>query len=295
MTLSDRQRSFNGITLGGSSVYRMVEEEGLEDFEVRDGDRDIPRDDGQIPGLHLVGGKRVVILVRVTGSTASELETRVRDLLAAFNPSRATPFQYRFKNPGLPERMVRARTLRRSRPRNVDTESGRMVEIQIALKVPDPRVYSVEQFSTLVDIFEASGGGFNLPVAELPLNMTAATQALAVANNGGARDAYPVIRFQFPSGGSGTCTGVQLENLTNGDLLDIDTTIVAGQALTADMDALIRATGGSVVSLDGSSRYGDWQTPRDPFRLSPGDNTLKFEVTGTSTDIVCSVQWRSTD
>lgn len=294
MTLTDYQREFNGLTLGDGTVYNIPEETGLEGFEIRSGSRPIPREDGSIPGLHTVDSKTVVIPVEVVGDPETDISPAVDAALSAFAPSRDVQRQYRFKNPGDPERFVWARSIRFQRSRTLDGAAG-VDGFQVALEIADPRIYSVEQFSTLVDIFEATGGGFNLPVAELPLNMTEASQALAVANNAGARDAYPLIRFQFPSGGSGTCTGVQVENLTNGDLLDVDTTLVAGQTLTADMDALIRATGESVIHIDGSTRYGDWVPSRDPFRLSSGDNSLKFEVTGTSTDVVCNVTWRSTD
>lgn len=285
------QREFRGLTFGPGSDIKVVEEDGLEVHTVRDGDRPIPRDDGSVPGLHLVESKVIVLDLLVRGSA---VDATTADLLAAFVPSRSEQFQYRFVNLDGVESFIWARPLRVLNIRTNETEHSNHRPVKAALKAADPRIYSVEQFSTLVDIFEASGGGLNAPL-NAPLNITASTEVLATANNSGARDAYPLIRFQFPSGGSGTCTGVQLENLTNGDLLDIDTTLVTGQTLTADMDALIRATGDSVVHIDGSSRYGDWVLPRDPFRISPGANSLKFEVTGTSTDIVCSVQWRSTD
>jgi hypothetical protein len=63
------------------------------------------------------------------------------------------------------------------------------------------------------------------------------------------------------------------------------------------MDAYVRAIPDNLIVYIGtSSRFGDWAHPREPFRLSPGFNELKFEVLGTSptTDAAASVSWRDT-
>lgn len=293
MTLADHQREFNGLTLGDQTPYNIIEESGLEGFSVRSGTRPIPRDDGAIPGLHLADQKTVVIPVEVVGDPETVVEPAVNAAEAAFVPQRTEQLQYRFKNPGDDERFVWARPVRFRRTRNAETTVG-VDGFQVALELADPRIYSVAELIEGVPIFEASGGGADLP-ADLPLDMTAATQELGTAINEGSGRAYPVVRFQFPSGGSGTVTGVELTNLTTGVVLDVDTTLVAGQTLTADMDALIRATGDPVIHIAGVSRYGDWVPPREPLFLAPGSNSLRFEVTGTSTDPVAVVTWRHTN
>lgn len=290
MTLLDRQRSFRGVIFGGPGVpYRIVSESGLEDRATRNGDRPIPREDGSIPGLDVADSRMVVLRLRVMGS-AAEVEQHLAALEAVTAPSRSQQFQYRFKSPGRPERFVWARPDRFGRPRTVDTEGAGLVECQLGLRLADPRIYSVAQFSTTVPVFNAGGGGAAFP-GEFPFTMSVSVPDLAVLVNAGSRDAYPLLQFQHESG---TVSGVTLTNLTTGVVFESSASIVDGQTLTADMDALVRATGSSVVHIGGSSRYGTWALPRDPFYLAPGSNTLRFEVSGGG-EATCLVSWRSTD
>lgn len=280
--MTPTQRQYRGLLIGSGTPFVVRTEEGLEGFQIRDGDLPIPRDDGSIPGLHTVESKQVTLEIAVKQPTVN-----LPSLLEAFTPSRTIQHQYRFVDAAGVESFVWARpSVVRVRR---EPGSQFVQETMVVLKVADPRIYSTELFSTLVPVFGASGGGFDWTV-EWPLDMTAAEQELGVAVNSGFREAFPRVVFQHESG---TVSGVLLENLTSGDELNIVTTVTAGQQLVADMDALVRATGAPVVSIDGASRYGDWQPPRDPFRLLRGSNTLRFTVSGGGS-AVCSVSWRST-
>lgn len=281
------QREFRGLTFGPESDIKIVEEDGLEVHTVRDGDRAIPRDDGSIPGLHLAESKVITLELLVLGDT---VDATTADLLAAFIPSRTGQFQYRFVNLDGVESFIWARPLRAQNKRTNETEHANRRPVMVALKAADPRIYSVEVHQVLVPEFGASGGGAEFP-NEFPFGMGASAQQLATAVNQGSRDAYPRVIVQ-PT--SGTMTSVTLTNLTNGDEVQVDTSVTAGQQLLMDFDALIRSTGDPVIAIGGSSRYGDWVLPRDPFRLSPGSNSLKLEQTGAS-EVTCLVTWRSTD
>lgn len=285
--MTPKQRQYGDLLMGAETDIKIVSEEGLEGNTVRDGDRTLPREDGSIPGLHLAESKTVVLDLLVKGDT---VDATTAEVLAAFQPSRRVQSQYRFVNLSGVESFVWARPLRVGISRTNTTEHSNHRPVKVALKAADPRVYSVEQHQSDVPLFGNSGGGAEFPNV-WPHAMTASEQELGVAINDGSRDAYPRITFQHDSG---TVSGVELENLTNGDVVDVDTTISSGQQLVADMDALIRATGSAVVAIGESSRYGDWQPPRDPFRLSPGSNSLRLTVDGGGS-VVCVVQWRTTD
>lgn len=284
MTLLRKQRQFRGLTFGAGTDIRVKSEEGLEGFTVRDGDLPLPRDDGSIPGLHTVESKQIQVDLIVRGDVPANLAA----VMAAFAPSRSEQFQYRFVNDS-DELFVRARPKDVRLRRDAQSGVGTVMEVTAVLKAADPRIYSSELFSELVPLFGGSGGGAVFP-GEFPFGMGAATQNLATAVNSGFRDAFPTIQFQHVSG---TVTGVELSNLTTGSTLTIETVIAAGQVLTADMDALVRATGSPVIHIGGASRYGDWQPPRTPFYLAPGSNTLRFELSGGGS-AVCLVSWRST-
>jgi hypothetical protein len=285
--VEDRQRSFNGYLLGKPGPWGIVSEEGLEDLEVRDGDKLIPRDDGSTPGLHLADSRHIILRLVTTGDRET-ITANVAELEAATGRMRDGEAQYVFKNPHTDERFVRARPIRRSRPRTQESEHG-PVFVDLALKVADPRIYSSELHQELVHEFGVSGGGFDFPIVEFPINMSDSTQQTTVAVNEGPEDAYPRIVVQV---NAGTMTSVTVSNLTNGDTVTVTTSVVAGQQLIMDFDSLIRATGGPVISIDGSSRYGAWVLPRDPFRLSSGSNILILETTGGTS--VATISWRDT-
>jgi len=60
------------------------------------------------------------------------------------------------------------------------------------------------------------------------------------------------------------------------------------------MTAAVTGSSAQIISLSGSNRYGSWTAPRSAFRLSPGQNVLKFQVTGTSTDMIANLMWNDT-
>lgn len=279
------QRTFNGITYGDGTVYDLAEEEGLEWISAESGTRSIPRSDGGIRGLHTRPVKQITATIEIATGVATTTEAALEELQKAWVVSPESDSQLVFKDPERTEKFVRGSIIELRPARDHDRNLG-FARLNVAWELADPRVYSTERPQELVPVFGASLGGFDL-AADLPVDMAEAEQELGTAINEGSTNAYPVVQFQHVSG---TVSGVTLTNLTTGVVLDVQTAIVSGQILTADMDALIRATGEPVIAIGTASRYGDWQTPRTPFYLEPGSNSLKFEVTGGG-EAVCSVAW----
>jgi hypothetical protein len=206
-------------------------------------------------------------------------------------PSRSTDLPLYFKRAGQVERFVNCRAIQLVSARDY-TMFGQVGHPPLVLRAVDPRIYSSDSQQVNATVYSASSGGMDWPVVEWPLDFTGGSQNLAVATNNGTADAFPLIRFYGPT--AGTCTAVTLTNLTNGDVLQVTTTISSGQILTADMTAAVTGANTFVVSLDGVNRYGSWAVPRSAFRLSPGSNTLKFQVTGTTTDMIANITWYDT-
>lgn len=302
MTLSDHQQSYRGLTLGAGTSYHLYQVDGLEDLDVRDGDVDAPRDDGGILGSHFAAQKTFVLTYRLAAA-ADEMESLLAAFYQAFTRRVTEQDEFTFKYPGQEERLVRARPIRRMRPRNrVGTVAG-AVELTVAMKATDPRIYSTEEHSELIPIFVLSEEGFELPVVNLPINMAAATGLTGTLSNDGGSEAFPVLQFQFPAGGAGDVDGLLLTNTTNGSTFEMGVdpsggafALVAGQTLFADMDSIVRKVPDVVpIRIASASRYTHWQFPRVPFFLSPGTNVVTFEVVGTSVDTLAVVQWRDTD
>ncbi|MDQ3760968.1 MAG: phage tail family protein [Actinomycetota bacterium] len=293
MTLLDEQYAYRGLTFGAATDYHVNRAEGFEGFEVRSSDSDQPRNDGALRGLDYVAPKTIsfelsMIEEDADGSGYEDLWSQVR---AAFQPSLILDYPLTFKRAGQPERLINCRPIQLVRTEEFK-RFNRLGFPPVVLRAVDPRIYSSEEHTGNVPVYAASSGGMDWSVANWPVDFTTGLQNEFVAINAGTANAYPLLRFYGPT--VGTCTAVTLTNTTTGQTFVVSTTITTGQILTGDMTAAINGTDALVVSLSGSSRYGSWSLPRSPFYLAPGSNTLRFQITGTSTDMIANVTWRDT-
>lgn len=289
--LADHTFNYGGLTFGQGTGYYVDHHEGLEGFDTRVSDSDQPRNDGGIRGLDYVAPRTVAFTLALGETSDTAFETRWQALRAAFLPSRSTDMPLTFKRPGQAERFVNCRPVQLTRVQEY-LQFDQVGHPPLVLRAVDPRIYSSVQYSQNATVYATTGGGMNWPVTLWPVNYTGGMQSLLSIVNNGTAPAYPLIRFYGPL--TNTCTGVTLTNRTNGSVLAINTTILTGQILTADMTAAVTGANTSVIDLSGSSRYGSWVVPRTPFSLSPGDNVITFQVTGSSTDCLCNLTWRDT-
>lgn len=288
--ITDYQWRYGDLTMGRGTDYGIRAVSGLEDLSIRSGSIPTPRRDGSIQADHFVSSREIIMEITVAGVKDSQARA---DALAALYKQfgRAdVPVSLSFKEPGYARRHIWCRPIGRSVPRNPSSAFLRASSFRLIAE--DPRIYSVDTKTGIMDVYDSATGGFDF-AADFPEDFTisAATTEVNIKNEGDA-DAYPVITVFGPP--TGTLTALEITNTRNGDVLDIDVTLVIDQILTIDMRAYITANGDDIIALDGSTRFGDWQTPRIPLRISPGDNVLRFEITGTSTDAKATVVMQDT-
>jgi hypothetical protein len=66
------------------------------------------------------------------------------------------------------------------------------------------------------------------------------------------------------------------------------------------MDGRITGAPRSPITLDGQSKYGSWQLPRDPFRIDPdpsgqgGFNNLYLRTTPAGAPVTATLEYRDT-
>lgn len=294
MTLTDLQYSFRDLVFGEGCAVMVQSADGFEGFEVRDSDSDQPRGDGGIRGLDYSAPRLVGITLTLAeledldGSIYEALWSSVR---STFAPSRARDYELAYKRPGQPERMIRCRPVSLGRSEEY-LKFNRVGQAPVVLRAADPRIYSTELHAGAVPLYTGpSAAGTDLPL-DLSADFAPGARSEFVAQNAGNADAYPLLRFYGPA--VGTVTAVQLENTTTGQTLSIDAGVAEGQILQADMDAAATAANRPLITLDGTTKYGDWRLPRIPFAIAPGSNTLKFTASGTAASAVCRLQWRDT-
>lgn len=284
--MDDHRYSYRGFEFGEGTDVLVSEVDGLSGYESRAGDTDLPRNHGGVAAPQYVVPKQIMLRFWIDTDVEASMAA-LRDVFAVRGDGESADLV--FARPGMPERLIRCRP--EAIARTETPENAQLAQPAVVLKAHDPRFYAAVEQSVSVPLYTPGGGAINYPV-NYPKNFAAGIAAQAVATNDGSADAYPLVRFFGPT--VGTVTGVLLQNLTTGEDLEISATITSGQVLYFDGTAFVTANGEQVVHLDGASRYGDWEQPRVPFRLQPGDNVLRFTLTGTSTDADCVVTWRST-
>ena len=292
MALNDYEFSYNGLIFGGNNPIGVIEVTGMTDLAVGLGDSPIPRGSGDVPGLAVGLSKEIIFDLKTTGPKRSqELADNLASALSAFSISQE-PLPLVFKEPGVDEALIYCRVLATTIPRS-PTLTHAMRPFSIRLKASDPRVYSSELHQETLGIYNPSGGGLDFDV-DYGKEYVGGPTNEKVLNNAGNSDAYPLLRFYGPP--TGTITEVLVTNLTTGQTCEITAAILINQILEADMGRIVTVDPGGTpyINIGGSNRYGDWTLPRTPFALVPGDNLLRYEVTGTSTDGLLVINHRDT-
>jgi len=255
MALSDYQFSYRGVTMGVGTNYDVIDIRGLHDLSVRSDDRESSRSHGYIPGIQLAGFRLIRMNIMVHGTAGSlDLWTDVSDLLAAMSPDQyeqpsETGDRFQWKLPGETEVFSYVRPAKRTTVRRSETEGG-LVPINIELRSYDPRIYSAAESNSGTE-----------------------TITFVVTNNGNAL-AYPILEFDPDS--NGDCS---LRNGENGSAVTFEDA-GTGTGLTLDLQRWVRGRGDLLIAWRtvALNYYPQWQIPREPLTLVPGDNQLWLDT-----------------
>lgn len=275
-----RLGGWTGLLIGDETPYEVVSHDGLEGWQLRQSDDELPRGDGSLRGVDLQTARQILFEIK-TGSDLSgalniqsDVETAMDTLYRALVPQRDADWELIFRHPGRPLRMLRCRPV--DLIRELTWVQTMINEQKIALVAADPRHYSA--YINTLRIVNTAAGAAPIPVSVL---------------NEGNGFAYPTVRIAGPSSGP-PVTRIELTNLTADIAFVVQAVLPKGSTLVGDMDA--RATGAarSVVTIDTVSKYGSWQHPRETFRLNPGDNAVHIQTTPAGAPITCDFEYRDT-
>lgn len=278
-----RLNGWTGLLIGAGTNYPVESVDGLEGWHVRHADADQPRDDGAIRGLDLQSARELMFRVSASsdGAARDVVEARLSALYDALVPLRDEDVELVFRQPGRPLRSIYYR------PSDLNRELTLISALSgiqpFALRAADPRVYS------------AVVRTLTIPVSP---DETEVVTTVAAINSGNAR-AYPTISITGPTSGVDV-SRVSLFNATANVAFDVITTLQRGGEIIGDMRA--RVTGGrtSVVTLNGASKYGAWQMPREPFYIAPnpeaegGTNVLYMRTVPAGAPVTCRIEYRDT-
>lgn len=273
-----RLGGWDGLLIGDGTDYRVESMEGLEGWQLRTSDENLPRGDGALRGVDLQSSRQVMVQLKVGGEQA-QVERAMEILYAALVPQRDTDWDLIWRHPARPLRMLRCRPV--DLIRELSWRETLVNHQSFLLRAADPRHYSAVVHELAIPVTPAGAGD--------------AVAATSAPNMGNSR-AHPVIRIvnraTFP------ISSVQLVNATVDVTFAVVTTIPPGGVLIGDMESLVTAAPRSTVTLDGQTKYGAWQLPREPFYLAPhpvapdGANAVYLRTDPAGAPVKASIEYR---
>lgn len=244
-----RLGGFGGLLIGSGTRFHVEGTDGLGGWQVRTSDDDRPRGDGALRGIDLQAAREVVFHMNV-GRGRDEVERNMAAIYRALVPQRDQDWELLFRFPTEPLKMMRVRPVDLQRQRNAG--QLQFASQQFALRAADPRHYAAVPTRVAIPV---------TPAGALE------PQRVRVVNIGNS-PAYPRITIAGPAYGE-PVTRLQLVNETALVNFEAELLLLPGGVLVADMDARITGAPQSPITLDGQSKYGAWQLPREPFRIDP--------------------------
>lgn len=269
-----------GLIIGSGSRFLVESVEGLNGFAVRTSDADLPRGDGALRGIDLTSARIIQFNLNI-GRNAEEIELLMDRLYRALIPQRDDDWELIWRHPTAVAKMMRVRPIELPRLRN---SAGLLYSKQaFALRAADPRHYS------------AAIKAVTIP--NTPAGSTTPTQVNVP--NAGNIAAYPLITISGATNGV-TVSRVQITNHSSQVIFDVQLTLPPSSVLVGDMEAKVTSAPRSVITLDGQSRYGAWELPRDPFRIDAdptgqgGFNVLSMQTVPAGAPVKCVLTYRDT-
>lgn len=274
-SLNDWQWQFNGVTLGPGTSYGITKVTGMNLATIRTGDQALPREQGEMPGLDVYGGRDVELDLWMTGSGG--LVSNQLALSGAMLIGNATPVPLWLQIPTLPLLCVMGRVRKRDMPWDAEYAAGAVGKPVVSVHCNDPRVYTVA--STTSISLASGGGGLGFPVGPFPVTFGQASSTATTVKNSGNTETRPLVIFNGP------VTNPWIANNTTGASLYFTNpgqggyTVAAGDQLVVDLAAPHRILyySGGVTSGVAPSAVRDWLNGNSTWwTLIPGSNQIQY-------------------
>jgi hypothetical protein len=268
------------LLIGSGSQYHVQSTDGLYGHTERTSDSDQPRDDGALRGVDLQSARIATFTMKV-GKGRDLVELNMAALYRALVPQRDQDWPLIWRHPDAVAKMMYCRPIQL--PRKRDNTQLSFADQTFALRAADPRHYSAVPKHIIIP---------NTPVG-------AASPTQIQVTNEGDIPAYPLITVVGPTSGP-PVSRVTMTNATGLVLFDVQLTLPTKSVLVGDMQSRVTGSPNSVITLDGQSRYGAWQLPREPFRIDPdptgrsGYNLISLQTVPAGAPVVCTLDYRDT-
>jgi hypothetical protein len=274
LVLEDYMIAFNGLALGGSTVYNLIEVEGLLDLpDLSSSDQSRTYRHGTDAGFDVMGGRTIIISGDIVSTDTAAIDVAIKALTQAFTPGGSTECELAFQIPGIAGGM-KASVFGRCRDRrvNVDrTYRDGLASFIVRVDTTSPYIVSSGTYQWTIDESTAAvTPGVSFPIA---FSMgfgggTPGTQT-TVTNSG-------TVPAEWTAVINGPVVDPVITNQTTGETMTFDITIADGDSLTVDTD-------NRTVKLNGTTnRYSTFDSASTWFTLPVGDTDLSFTFTSST-------------
>lgn len=283
--LVDGQHQFGSVLIGRGTAVTIAAIEGLAQTTVRTQDVEPPSEDGLWLGRDYYGGRlvRIDAAIKTPGSQSdaldvlAQLQTDAADVTV--RQQGGATMDLRLKFPGRETRTVRGRL------RKMDSDLTKSIHGWIPLDIEfqgaDHLFYGDSEQSTSIPLGVLEGGGFTAPVIA-PIVVDAVGDARpGRVDVDGTAAAWPILTVRGP------CANPRITHVASGRVLEMRTTIPAGQSVTIDTRPTWRTvtrSGGGTLTLTTASRI-------DAFSLPAGAGELSWTAIDPTNTSVLDVRW----
>jgi hypothetical protein len=257
LVVADEQFEVRSTLFGATTAYGVESWGNLLGHSTKDADVQIGSEHGSFSGNDYLAGESKVIELKVVGSSASDLQTKLDALDAAWAPGSTVPLTFQATGMAAKRRVY-------GRTRSLDVQrvlgSNRYAQVGLEFFQTDPRKYSHAQVSNVYDPSETA----------------------SITNAGNVASQDVVITFAPSS------TGAKLTHNGSGLVIDFDGISIASTPYIVTINSA-----GLTVLQGATNKYGDMTSVSEPlaFRLAAGANSLTYTTdSGTGT---CTVAIRS--
>ena len=278
-TLQPYQFSYGGLTMGPGTAYEVQSLGGLDLPAIRNGDVARSRDQGELVGLDLLGGRDITVQLDV-GTDGTSLQHALDALAAVTGPGATAevPLYAQLPNSSLYAVMCRPR--KRTMPVDIRYALGHLAKVAVQFHATDPRVYAAPSLTATVGL-PAPSAGMTFPMT-FPMTFGSGSGGAGevTIDNAGNFEMRPVLVI------TGPVTNPSVENsslpgapaLTFANPAQTSYTVLAGDQLVIDLDLrTVLYYSGGVSSGTAPASRRNWVVAGSVWwNLAPGNNVLHF-------------------
>lgn len=258
--------TYNGLTMTSTSTeYTLINAEGFNGIDNRVSEANLLGRDGGRVFARKDSMRTIVLEGVINGPTPDAFFANKDALMAAFNNKATSDLIVSLWDTAQTTRRIPAKVIQEPLVRYEGGFTTR-ARFQVILRGEDS--YWLDPVENSVTLYLEEVQGFDLPVT-LPFDILGGTgNSQATIDNTGDVAIYPTVTITAQA----TLINPTLTNLTTGESLQINTTL-----LTGDVVVIEYGSSGVTVTLNGGTNYYS-NLVGDLFQLQVGTNTLRFSA-----------------